>query len=129
MLETGDVVGFDTVTVLVDGVPTTVAVAGEPETRARGLTSVENLGDLDGMLFTWGGETVRSRFTMRNTLIPLRIAFYDSDGVLVDTFVMEPCTAGECDPYAANGPYAYAIEFPADRAVPDGSRLELDSGG
>ncbi len=87
---------------------------------------VSDLGDLDGMLFTWGGATVTSRFTMRNTLIPLRIAFFDADGFVVSTADMMPCETEECPTYGASGPYASAVELPAGTEVDPGARLELE---
>lgn len=125
-IETGDISGFDVDRIRIGGEELLVAIADTPSLRGRGLMEVTDLGDLDGMLFTWGGEVVQARFTMANTLIPLRIAFFGADGALVDTFVMEPCTgAGLCDPYPAAAAYAYALELPADRTVDPGSRLEL----
>lgn len=101
------------VEVTVGGRPLTVAVADDPDTRGRGLMEVRDLGAVDGMLFSWGGETVTSRFTMRNTLISLDIAFFTADGELVDVLTMQPCDADPCPTYAASGAYAYAIEVPA----------------
>ncbi len=65
------------------------------------------------MLFTWGGETVASRFTMADTVIPLDIAFFDADGGFVDGFTMTPCDEPPCPSYAAAAPYAYALESAA----------------
>lgn len=90
-----------------------VAVAASADARGRGLMGVRDLGDLDGMLFTWGGDTVGAAFTMRNTLIPLDIAFFDTSGRLVDRLRMEPCEAEPCPSYQASGPYAFALETPA----------------
>ncbi len=103
----------------------TVALADEPALRSRGLMGVTDFGSLDGMLFSWGGDTVSSRFTMRNTLIPLRVVFFDSDGAFVSQADMVPCEVDECPSYGAAGPYAFAIEFPAGTAVSTTDRLEL----
>ncbi|MEX2278939.1 MAG: DUF192 domain-containing protein, partial [Acidimicrobiia bacterium] len=90
-----------------------VAVASTPTDRSQGLQGVSDLGDLDGMLFEWGGDTVTSRFTMANTLLPLDIFFFDADGRFVDGFSMVPCESDPCPLYAAAAAYAYAIEVPA----------------
>ena len=103
-----------------------VAVADTAALRGRGLMGVEGLGSLDGMLFSWGGEEVTSGFYMKNTLIPLTIAFYAADGSYVDSLEMVPCKADPCETYRASGPYAYAIEFFGGRRIAPDDRLVLD---
>lgn len=122
---TGDVEGFGVTTVRLGGEDLVLGVADEPAERARGLMEVTDLGGLDGMLFSWGGSEVTTGFFMKNTLIPLTIAFYAADGSFVDSFEMEPCTTEECPTYRASGPFAYAIEFPAVRDVSGDDRLVL----
>ena len=125
MVETGDVEGFGVARIRIGDENLLVAVADEPAERSRGLMDVTDLGELDGMLFTWGGSEVTTGFHMRNTLIPLTIAFYADDGSHVDSFEMDPCTTDECPTYRARGPFAYAIEFPAVRDVSTADRLVL----
>lgn len=75
---------------------------------------VEDLGDLDGMLFLF--ETARSvTFTMRNTLIPLDIWFIDVDGVIVGTSEMEPCVAEPCVGYGSPADVLRVLETPMGR--------------
>jgi len=114
-IDTGDLGGVTMVTVEVDGAPLRVAQVSTSDDRARGLSGVDDLGELDGMLFTWGGETVTSAFTMRDTLIDLDIAFFDAEGRFVDGFAMVRCEVSPCPSYAASGPYAYALETRAGR--------------
>ena len=128
-VDTGDVIGFDVIQVTLGGEPITVALADESALRSRGLMGVTDLGALDGMLFSWGGETVSSRFTMRNTLIPLHIVFFDADGAFVSQADMVPCETDDCPTYGAAGPYAFAIEFPAGEVVSTDDRLEIDQAG
>ena len=116
-------IGFDVIQVTLGGEPITVALADESALRSRGLMGVTDLGALDGMLFSWGGETVSSRFTMRNTLIPLHI------GAFVSQADMVPCETDDCPTYGAAGPYAFAIEFPAGEVVSTDDRLEIDQAG
>lgn len=111
--DTGDLGDADVVAVTLDGRTLIVAHASTAGDRAHGLRAVTDLGDLDGMLFSWGGETVTSRFNMFDTLIDLDIAFFDAAGAWVDGFPMVPCDTGDCPAYAASGPYAYALETPA----------------
>ena len=113
VFDTGDLGAVEVIAVTVDDAGVFVAVASTAETRSRGLRGVTDLGDLDGMIFVWGGETVTSTFTMAGTLIDLDISFFDADGRFVDGFTMTPCATSSCPSYAAAGPFAYAIEVPA----------------
>ena len=89
----------------------TVAVADEAGSRAQGLMGLVDLGDLDGMLFVYSAPTT-STFWMKDTLIPLDIAFFNSDGGWVNNFTMQPCIDEECESYDAGGAYTYAVEVP-----------------
>ena len=77
---------------------------------------VEDFGDVDGMIFVFDRD-VNNRFFMRDTLVPLDIAFYSAEGVLVDLFRMEPCEAEPCPRYQPAGVYRYALERPAGTLV------------
>jgi uncharacterized membrane protein (UPF0127 family) len=57
-------------------------------------------------------EPTEARFYMRNTRIPLSIAFYDQGGTFVSSADMEPCPddVEQCPTYAADGPYLHAVE-------------------
>jgi len=118
--------GFDISKIAIDDRELAVAVATTPRQRSQGLMGVTDLGGLDGMLFVFQTESTGG-FWMKDTLIPLDIAFFDSDGVLVDEMTMEPCTADPCPSYRPGGSYRYAVEAPAgDLAfVVPGSRLDI----
>ena len=124
-VDTGDINGFGLTVATLDGESIVLAVADDASLRSRGLMGVTDFGDVNGMLFTWGGDVVTSRFTMRDTLVPLTIAFFDVDGALVDAFDMVPCTAEPCPPYAASEPYAFAVEFQQGRPVASDAILAL----
>ncbi len=62
--------------------------ASEPE-RERGLMFRESLPDDQGMLFVFA-QDVQVGFWMRNTLIPLSIAYVAADGRIIDIFDMDP---------------------------------------
>jgi uncharacterized membrane protein (UPF0127 family) len=83
-----------------------VEVADEPEERSVGLMGRESLEENAGMIFTWP-EDAQSGFYMRNTTIPLSIAFIGRDGVIIDIQDMQPLD--ETLHYAP-APYAYAVE-------------------
>ena len=70
---------------------------------------VTTLGADDGMAFVWGEPTAGS-FWMKDTLIPLSIAFVDENGRIVTILEMTPCAAEPCDTYEASAPYTMAIE-------------------
>ncbi|GMQ84934.1 MAG: DUF192 domain-containing protein [Acidimicrobiia bacterium] len=121
--------GFSSTTISIDDRELTVAVADTPQARRQGLMGITDLGELDGMLFVFDSE-VRTGFWMKDTLIPLDIAFFDAEGLAVDRLLMVPCTVEECPTYKAAGPYRYAVEAPAgDLAfVGEGSALVLPDG-
>jgi len=66
-----------------------VELAVTPEQRRRGLMGRKSMPYSAGMLFVYPEEQ-RLKFWMRNTYIPLSIAFIDSDGVIMQIEHMEP---------------------------------------
>ena len=64
-------------------------VARTPEQRATGLMHRRELGANDGMLFVFEQAGVQC-FWMRNTLLPLSIAFLADDGRVVNIADMQP---------------------------------------
>ena len=64
-------------------------VAHTPDTRSRGLMFRESLGANQGMLFVFEGAG-RHCMWMRNTLIPLSVAFFSADGTIVNIADMQP---------------------------------------
>ena len=110
--------GFAVTTVSLDGEDLLVAVADDGNTRRQGLMGVTDLGDLDGMLFVFD-EDVSAAFWMKDTLIPLDIAFFTAAGDYVDGFAMEPCTSDPCTSYRPDRSYRFALEMPAG-AMPEG---------
>ena len=86
-----------------------VEEADTPEERAFGLMFRESLGEDEGMVFLFL-EPQQSGFYMKNTLIPLSIAFFDGEGVIVDIFDMEPCKGDPCEVYTPDAPYEGALE-------------------
>ncbi len=64
-------------------------VADSPPERARGLMMRKSLAPNSGMLFVFQQAAVHC-FWMKNTLIPLTIAFLDGDGTVVTLADMQP---------------------------------------
>ncbi len=109
-----------------------VLVADTPAQRARGLMEVTDLGGYDGMLFRFETESATG-FWMKDTVLPLSIAYLDADGAVVSTADMDPCPEGtaRCPGYPADAPYRMALEVEQGGLAPlglteDGSaRLEV----
>lgn len=115
-LDTGDIVGFEVINLTVGGESFLVAVADTALKRGQGLMFVEDFGDLDGMVFVFDRD-VTNRFWMKDTLVPLDIAFFSAEGILVDVFEMVPCETTSCPRYQPAGVYRYALERPAGTMV------------
>jgi uncharacterized membrane protein (UPF0127 family) len=62
-----------------------------------------------GMLFVFDGPT-RGAFWMKDTLIPLSIAFARADGRILKILNMDPCSADPCPVYDPGVAFAYALE-------------------
>jgi uncharacterized membrane protein (UPF0127 family) len=90
----------------------TVEVADDDDERARGLMGRTSLADDAGMVFVWT-EPTTGTFWMKDTLIPLSIAFWDEDGTIVAIHEMAPCKGDPCPTYEAPVPYVAAAEAPA----------------
>jgi uncharacterized membrane protein (UPF0127 family) len=113
--------GFSELAIKVDG-PSGTSVAWcllaalTEQQRNRGLMTVTDLHGYSGMAFVFDGD-VQDQFYMRNTPMPLSIAWINSSGSLVSTADMAPCADKPvgCPNYAAAGPYRLAIEAPKGR--------------
>ena len=115
-----------------DGDPVTVRleVAADPASRARGLMEREQVPQGTGMVFLYPAD-VAEAFWMKNTLVPLSIAFVAADGRVVSVAEMTPCKADPCPSYAPAGPFRYAVElaagsFPAAGVGPGARVVPVD---
>jgi uncharacterized membrane protein (UPF0127 family) len=102
-----------------------VEIADNQMARVIGLRWRESLPENRGMLFVYTNEEKRD-FTMDDTVIPLSIAFMDSEGRIIDIQDMKPLEAG---PYVSAKPAQYALEvnrgFFEEQGVKVGDRAEL----
>jgi uncharacterized membrane protein (UPF0127 family) len=99
-------VAFKTSHVKVAGHDLKVELALSDEQRQQGLMFRKSLGANDGMLFVFD-EPAYHAMWMKNTLIPLSVAFIDRKGEILNILDMEPRTL---DSHMAAGPAVYAIE-------------------
>lgn len=88
-------------------------LAASEEQRAQGLMNQRNLHGYDGMIFRYAEPTAGS-FWMKNTIIPLAVAFFDAEGRFVNAQGMEPCPEDvvDCPSYPSAAPFEVAIEVP-----------------
>ena len=87
-------------------------VAADESSREKGLSRRREVPPGTGMVFLFPGDTVAA-FWMKDTLVPLQIAFVAGDGRVVGLFEMPPCRADPCPTYAPDRPYRYAVEMAA----------------
>lgn len=108
-------------------VPVEVDIADTDAERQTGLMGQNVLPENAGMLFVFEGEQTLS-FWMRDTLIPLSIAYIDAEGRIVDIQDMQPLD--DVPPhYVSAEPAQYALEvnqgFFEERGVVVGDTVEL----
>jgi uncharacterized membrane protein (UPF0127 family) len=92
-----------------DSVLVNLEIADTDEERRRGLMFRESLPENRGMAFVFFEEH-GGFFWMKNTLIPLSIAFFDRDGEIRRILDMEPCEEEPCQMYDPGVPYVGALE-------------------
>ena len=104
-------------------------LAANDAQRQRGLMQVTDpsLGGYDGMLFHFHDD-VQENFWMRNTPMPLSIAYVNHDGGIVSTADMAPCAdSPDCPNYPPAGPYRFTIEVPQgkldDLGIVEGAKI------
>ena len=103
---TGPAVVFDTPS---GSTRVRVEIADTDALRERGLMGRTDLPEDAGMLFQWSEDTTSS-FWMKDTLIPLSIAFVAADGRVLALLDMEPCRSDPCPVYDPHVSYRTALE-------------------
>ena len=94
--------------VWVGGVRIVVEVSDTPESRTRGLMFREELAPDEGMLFVFDAEQYLS-FWMKNTQIPLSIAFIGRKGIIFQIEDMMPFDTETL--HRSSRPARYALEM------------------
>lgn len=121
--------GTATITTDTGTVTVRVEIAETDEQRSYGLMYRRWLAPDKGMIFLFDNDT-SGGFWMKNTILPLSIAFVDSAGVIVDIQDMEPCTTDDCPAYPPSQPYRSALEVNqgafAQWGVSEGDVVRLD---
>ncbi len=111
----------------VGGASLDVRIADDDRERGRGLMGVTSLDADEGMVFEFV-EPTDSPFWMKDTLIPLSIAFIGEDDRIVTVLEMEPCVEEPCPTYSATGQYVLAVEANAgwfdEHGIDRGDRME-----
>lgn len=98
-------------------------VARTPEQQQIGMMMRTQMAAHEGMLFVFDDVAPRC-FWMRNTLLPLSIAFIDDDGTIANLADMKPRSEQS---HCASRPVRYALEMNqgwfAKRAIGPGFKL------
>ena len=98
-------------------------VVADYAARARGLMHRQTLPQNAGMLFIFDDHAIHCMW-MKNTLIPLSVAFIDDRGAIVNIADMEPHSEAS---HCAAQPVKYALEMNrgwfAARGIKPGARL------
>jgi len=98
-------------------------VAADNATRMQGLMHRESLGANAGMLFIFDEAAIHCMW-MKNTLIPLSVAFIDEGGTIINIADMQPHSEQS---HCAAAPAPFALEMTrgwfAQRGVKPGMKL------
>jgi uncharacterized protein len=98
-------------------------VAQTPDQRSTGLMFRQTMGPNEGMLFAFEQASAQC-FWMKNTLLPLSIAFLADDGSVVNIEDMKPQSL---DGHCSKGSVRFALEMNvgwfAKRGIQAGSKI------
>ena len=108
----------------ISGNPLIAEVANTSEAREQGLMYRKHLRGNHGMLFVFPESGVRDMW-MKNTSVPLSIAFLDEQGVIINIDDMMPFSE---EPHHAAAPAKFALEMPigwfSKRGIKPGVKVE-----
>ena len=107
-----------------DGHPLQPSVARSDEERAIGLMHRQELPEDEGMLFMCDVRAVQS-FWMKDTPLPLSVAFLEEDGTILKIADLEP---HDLEPESSEHPVRFVLEVNQgwfrERGIVPGGRLE-----
>jgi hypothetical protein len=86
-----------------------VRIAATTEAQRQGLMGEADLAENSGMAFVHD-QPSSTPFWMKDTTIPLSIAFWNRRYRIVDILDMAPCTSDSCPLYRSPSPYIGAVE-------------------
>jgi len=109
----------------VKGIVIDVELAISPAEQQRGLKFRDDLPEGRGMLFCYPASEVR-KFWMKDTYIPLSIAFVEYDGTISQIEDMKPLDER---PVASDAAVKYALEVPQGffekNRIQEGDKIEI----
>ncbi|XDD51359.1 DUF192 domain-containing protein [Leptospira sp. WS92.C1] len=98
---------LEKITIYVDEYPLLVEVVNTPQDRAKGLMYRKSMGENEGMLFVFSEPNYLS-FWMKNTFLPLSIAYFNRDRRITDIHDMKPNQTKEL--YHSSEKVLFALE-------------------
>jgi hypothetical protein len=108
----------------ISGNPVIAEVANTPEAREQGLMYRKHLRGNHGMLFVFPEFGVHALW-MKNTSVPLSVAFLDEQGVIINIDDMVPFSEEQ---HHAAAPAKFALEMPigwfSKREIKPGAKVE-----
>jgi uncharacterized membrane protein (UPF0127 family) len=83
-----------------------IEIVSDPQDRKTGLMNRESLPDDSGMIFVWDRSKVQCMW-MKNTSIPLSVAYIEDTGEIIDIYDMVPLSRKSV---CSRKPALYALE-------------------
>ena len=118
--------GLPIVRVELGGHTVKAEVARSPAAQARGLMYRRSMGRNDGMLFVYD-EDRPLNFWIKNTYLPLSIAYIDRDMTVVRILDMKPLTTAT---HGSSVPVRYALEVNqgwfTEHGIAEGARANFE---
>jgi uncharacterized membrane protein (UPF0127 family) len=112
------------VALTIDGHAVEAEIANTETTRETGLMFRRDMEKNHGMIFVFPDSEIRA-FWMKNTFIPLSIAYMDANGSILNILEMPPQTE---EPFYSSGQAKYALEMNTgwykDNGVKAGDKVE-----
>lgn len=98
---------FSKINLPLKGIDFKIEIAETPSQQSQGLMYRESLGKNEGMLFVFKKDQ-RLHFWMKNTTIPLSIAYIGSEGIIKEIKTMAPLSE---ETVSSSVPVRYALEL------------------